>query len=148
MPAATQLTVVKGDTDWILFDPLMSVECSKAAMQLIEKNLGSYPIKAVIISHSHADHFGGIGGVMTAADAVDASLTIEEQLTSGKIPIIVPAGFAEHAIAENVYAGKAMNRRANYQYGVLLELGCDRQAGAGHRHGAVHRHGVLPRAHL
>ena len=58
------LTVVKGDTGWILFDPLMSVECAQAAMKLIEKNLGSYPIKAVIISHPHADHFGGILGVM------------------------------------------------------------------------------------
>lgn len=117
------LTVVKGDTGWILFDPLMSVECSQAAMQLIEKNLGSYPVKAVIISHPHVDHFGGILGVMTAEEAADSSLSIQEQLASGKIPVIVPEGFAEHAIAENVYAGKAMTRRANYQYGVLLEPG-------------------------
>ena len=116
----SNLTVVKGDTGWILFDPLMSIECSQAAMQLIEKNLGSYPVKAVIISHPHADHFGGILGVMKEEDAADASLSIEEQLASGKIPVIVPEGFAEHAIAENVYAGKAMTRRANYQYGVLL----------------------------
>ena len=115
------LTVVKGDTGWILFDPLMSVECSQAAMQLIEKNLGSYPIKAVIISHPHADHFGGILGVMTKAELADSSLSIEDQLASGKIPVIAPEGFAQHAIAENVYAGKAMSRRANYQYGVLLE---------------------------
>ena len=119
----SNLTVVKGDTGWILFDPLMSIECSKAAMQLIEKNLGSYPVKAVIISHPHADHFGGILGVMKEEDAADASLSIEEQLASGKIPVIVPEGFAEHAIAENVYAGKAMTRRANYQYGVLLTPG-------------------------
>ncbi len=119
----SNLTVVKGDTGWILFDPLMSIECSQAAMQLIEKNLGSYPVKAVIISHPHADHFGGILGVMKEDDAADASLSIEEQLASGKIPVIVPEGFAEHAIAENVYAGKAMTRRANYQYGVLLTPG-------------------------
>ena len=119
----SNLTVIKGDTGWILFDPLMSVECSAAAMQLIEKNLGSYPIKAVIISHPHADHFGGILGVMTADEAADASRSIEEQLDSGKIPVIVPEGFAEHAIAENVYAGKAMTRRANYQYGTLLTPG-------------------------
>lgn len=119
----SNLTVVKGDTGWILFDPLMSVECSQAAMQLIEKNLGSYPVKAVIISHPHADHFGGILGVMTAEEAADSSLSVQEQLASGKIPVIVPEGFAEHAIAENVYAGKAMTRRANYQYGVLLEPG-------------------------
>ena len=119
----SNLTVVKGDTGWILFDPLMSVECSQAAMQLIEKNLGSYPVKAVIISHPHVDHFGGILGVMTAEEAADSSLSIQEQLASGKIPVIVPEGFAEHAIAENIYAGKAMTRRANYQYGVLLEPG-------------------------
>ena len=119
----SNLTVVKGDTGWILFDPLMSIECSQAAMQLIEKNLGSYPVKAVIISHPHADHFGGILGVMKEEDAADASLSIEEQLASGKIPVIVPEGFAEHAIAENVYAGKAMTRHANYQYGVLLTPG-------------------------
>ena len=119
----SNLTVVKGETGWILFDPLMSVECSQAAMQLIEKNLGSYPVKAVIVSHPHADHFGGILGVMAAEDAADSTLSIEEQIASGKIPVIVPEGFAEHAIAENVYAGKAMTRRANYQYGVLLTPG-------------------------
>lgn len=117
------LTVIKGDTGWILFDPLMSVECSQAAMGLIEKNLGSFPVKAVVISHPHVDHFGGILGVMSAGDAADVRLPLAEQLASGKIPIIVPEGFAEHAISENVYAGKAMGRRANYQYGVLLEPG-------------------------
>ena len=117
------LTVIRGETGWIVFDPLMSVECSRAAMQLIEENLGSYPVKAVVISHPHVDHFGGILGIMDEEDAADASLPLPEQLASGKIPIIVPEGFAEHAIAENVYAGKAMGRRANYQYGVLLEPG-------------------------
>ena len=117
------LTVIKGDTGWIVFDPLMSVECTQAAMQLIEKNLGRRPVKAVIISHSHVDHYGGIKGVMTDDDTADSALSIEQQLSSGKIPIIVPEGFTEHAVAENVYAGKAMGRRANYQYGVLLEAG-------------------------
>ncbi len=114
------LTVIKGDTGWILFDPLMSVECSAAAMALIEKNLGSYPIKAVIISHPHIDHYGGIKGIMAAEDAADSSLSLEDQLASGKIPIIVPEHFTEHAISENVYAGAAMGRRAAYQYGSYL----------------------------
>ena len=114
------LTVIKGDTGWIVFDCTMCSETAQAAMQLIEKNLGSYPVKAVVISHSHADHFGGIGGVIAAEDVADASLPIEEQIASGKAPVIVPEGFAEHAISENIYAGKAMSRRANYQYGVLL----------------------------
>ena len=117
------LTVVKGDTGWIVFDTLMSVECSQAAMQLIEKNLGSFPVKAVIISHSHADHFGGIAGVMDAQDKADETLSIQEQLDSGKIPVITPVGFTEHSVKENVYAGKGMGRRSNYQYGVLLTPG-------------------------
>ena len=117
------LTVIKGDTGWIVFDTLMCAECSQAAMQLIEENLGKFPVKAVIISHSHVDHFGGIGGVMSEEDKADASLSIEEQLASGKIPVITPAGFTEHSVKENVYAGKGMGRRSNYQYGVLLKPG-------------------------
>ena len=117
------LTVVKGDTGWIVFDTTMSVECAQAAMQLIEKNLGSYPVKAIIISHSHADHFGGIAGVISAEDKADESLSLEEQLASGKVPVIVPEGFTKNSIQENVYAGKGMGRRANYQYGVLLTPG-------------------------
>lgn len=117
------LTLIEGESGWIVFDPLMSVECTQAAMQLVEKNLGQHPIKAVIISHPHVDHYGGIKGIMEREDAADSSLPIEQQLASGKIPVIVPQGFTEHAVSENVYAGKAMSRRANYQYGVLLEAG-------------------------
>lgn len=117
------LTVVKGDTGWIVFDTLMSVECSQAAMQLIEKNLGKFPVKAVIISHSHVDHFGGIAGVMAKEDKADETLSIEDQLASGKIPVITPVGFTEHSVKENVYAGKGMGRRSNYQYGILLTPG-------------------------
>lgn len=117
------LTLIEGETGWIVFDPLMSVECTQAAMQLVEKNLGERPIKAVIISHSHVDHYGGIKGVMSVEEAADGKLSINEQIASGLIPIIVPEGFTEHAVSENVYAGQAMGRRANYQYGVLLNAG-------------------------
>lgn len=117
----TNLTLIEGDTGWIIFDPLMSVECTSAAMQLVEENLGEKPVKAVIISHPHIDHFGGIKGVMTQEEAADATLSMEQQINSGKIPIIVPEGFTEHAVAENVYAGLAMGRRAMYQYGTALE---------------------------
>ncbi len=117
------LTLIEGDTGWIVFDPLMSVECTKAAMALVEKNLGQRPIIAVIISHCHVDHYGGIRGILAEDMLADSSLSIEDQLASGKTPIIVPQGFTEHAVSENVYAGKAMGRRANYQYGVLLEPG-------------------------
>lgn len=119
----SNMTLIAGETGWIIFDPLMSVECSQAAMQLVEKNLGARPVKAVIISHSHVDHYGGIKGVMSADQAADSKLPIEDQIASGLIPIIVPEGFTEHAVSENVYAGQAMSRRANYQYGVLLDAG-------------------------
>ncbi len=115
------LTLIRGDTGWIVFDPLMSIECTQAAMELVEKNLGSYPVKAVIISHPHIDHYGGIKGLMSEEDAAEPSLSLEEQLASGRIPIIVPKGFTEHAVSENVYAGIAMGRRAGYQYGIYLD---------------------------
>ncbi len=114
------LTLIESDNGWIVFDPLMSVECTKAAMELAEKNLGKRDIKAVIISHSHVDHFGGIGGVISAEEVADVNLSLSEQLASGKIPVIVPEGFEAHAVSENIYAGVAMQRRAAYQYGVYL----------------------------
>ena len=127
----SNLTLIEGQTGWIVFDPLISVECTQAAMQLVEKNLGQRPVVAVICSHPHVDHFGGIRGLMSADEAADASLPLEQQLASGKIPIIVPEGFEEHAIAENIYAGQAMSRRANYQYGLFLEPSETGQLGVG-----------------
>ncbi len=115
------LTLIKGDTGWIILDPLMSVECTQAAMQLVEKNLGKLDVKAVIISHPHVDHYGGIKGVMTDEQKADSTLSLNEQLASGLIPVIVPEHFTEHAVSENLYAGKGMSRRASYQYGVFLE---------------------------
>ena len=114
------LTLIESDNGWIVFDPLMSVECTKAAMELAEKNLGKRDITAVIISHSHVDHFGGIGGVISAEEVADVNLSLSEQLASGKILVIVPEGFEAHAVSENIYAGVAMQRRAAYQYGVYL----------------------------
>jgi len=88
----------------------MSVECSKAALELVNKELGSYPIKGIVISHPHVDHYGGIKGVVT-----------EEYVKKENIPIVVPEDFEKHAVSENVYAGNAMSRRAGYQYGTMLE---------------------------
>lgn len=106
----TNITFIKGDTGWIVFDPLMSTECSAAAMQLVNENLGERPVTAVVMSHPHVDHYGGIKGIIS-----------EEEVASRGIPIIVPEGFEEHAVSENVYAGNAMGRRAGYQYGTILD---------------------------
>lgn len=80
------------------------------AKQLVDEQLGEYPIMGVIISHSHVDHFGGIKGIIS-----------EEEVAQRNIPIIAPEGFEAYAISENVYAGTAMGRRAAYQYGTLLD---------------------------
>ena len=106
----SNITFIKGDTGWIVFDPLMSTECAKAALELVNENLGVLPIKAVVYSHSHVDHFGGVLGIVTP-----------EQVQAEGIAIIAPEHFEEHAVSENVYAGTAMARRASYQYGSLLE---------------------------
>lgn len=108
----TNITFIKGDTGWIIVDPLMSVECSEAAFNLVKEELGDYPVKAIIFSHSHVDHFGGVKGVVS-----------EEDVLSGAIPVIAPEGFEHYAVSENVYAGNGMGRRASYQYGTLLEAG-------------------------
>ncbi len=120
----TNLTLIEtASGGWIIFDPLMSVECAEAAMDLVEENLGKRPVLAIVISHPHVDHFGGIRGVIREEQVADRALSIEEQISSGKIPIIVPEGFTEHAVSENLFAGTAMGRRAAYQYGVLLDKG-------------------------
>lgn len=103
------ISFVKGDTGWIVFDPLTAKETAKAALDFINEQLGKRPVVAVVYSHSHGDHFGGVRGVVDEAD-----------VKSGKVPVIAPVGFMEHAVAENVYAGNAMTRRMFFQYGVLL----------------------------
>lgn len=103
------ITFIKGKTGWIIFDPLTAKETAAAALKFINEQLGERPVTGVVYSHSHADHFGGVRGVVDEAD-----------VRSGKIPLIAPVGFMDHAVSENVYAGNAMSRRLFYQYGVLL----------------------------
>ncbi|HSQ68848.1 MAG TPA: alkyl sulfatase dimerization domain-containing protein [Steroidobacteraceae bacterium] len=103
------ISFIRGDTGWIVFDVLTAKETAAAALKLVNDTLGERPVVAVVYSHSHADHFGGVRGIVDEAD-----------VRSGKVPIIAPVGFMEHAVAENVYAGTAMTRRLFYQYGVLL----------------------------
>ncbi len=114
------ITFIEGDTGWIIFDTSMGKECAEAAKQLVDKNLGEKPIKAVLISHSHIDHFGGVRAFTNEDEIADGKLSLQEQADSGKVPVIVPEGFTEHAVAENLNAGTAMSRRAQYQYGNFL----------------------------
>jgi alkyl sulfatase BDS1-like metallo-beta-lactamase superfamily hydrolase len=102
-------TLVKGDTGWIVFDPLTAKETARAALDFANEKLGERPVVAVVYSHSHGDHFGGVRGVVEEAD-----------VRSGKVKVIAPVGFMDHAVSENVMAGNAMTRRMFYQYGVLL----------------------------
>ncbi|MFD9941159.1 alkyl/aryl-sulfatase [Nonomuraea sp. NPDC059023] len=112
----SNISFIEGERGVIVVDPLLSAECAAAALKLYREQRGDRPVTAVIYTHSHADHFGGVRGVVP--DGAD-------------IPIIAPSGFLEHAVAENVYAGTAMNRRAIYMYGAELAKGPAGQIGAG-----------------
>ena len=116
-------TFIRTDHGWIVFDVLMCKENMKAAKELMENRFGPLDIKAVLYSHSHVDHFGGVEGVITREQVADAKLSLKKQLASGKTPVLAPAGFLKHAISENVYAGIAMARRAQFQYGTVLDKG-------------------------
>jgi alkyl sulfatase BDS1-like metallo-beta-lactamase superfamily hydrolase len=106
----SDLTFVRGRTGWIVFDPLVSAETARAAWKLFQDHVGQgLPVSAVIYSHTHVDHWGGARGLLK-----------EEDVRSGKVPVIAPVDFMAHTISENVYAGNAMNRRLFYQYGLLL----------------------------
>ena len=116
----SNITFVEGDTGVIVIDPLISTETAAAALALYRKHRGDRAVTAVIYTHSHVDHFGGVLGVASQAD-VDA----------GKVAVLAPEGFVEHAVQENVYAGTAMARRATYMYGTLLARGPQNQVGCG-----------------
>ncbi|MBL0088270.1 MAG: MBL fold metallo-hydrolase [Ideonella sp.] len=103
------ISFIKGDTGWIVFDPLTSSETARAALDLINEKVGKRPVVAVVISHTHGDHFGGTRGVVDEAD-----------VRSGKVPLITPHNFMYEAISENLYAGNAMIRRKSYTYGDVL----------------------------
>ncbi|BCK55882.1 alkyl/aryl-sulfatase [Nocardia wallacei] len=116
----SNMTLVEGDTGMIVIDPLISAETAAAGLGLYREHRGERPVTGVIFSHSHIDHFGGVKGVTTAED-----------VAAGRCPIVAPAGFVEHAVEENVYAGTAMSRRAAYMYGAALPRGPLGAVGAG-----------------
>ena len=113
----SNMTIVEGETGVIVIDPLISAECAAAGLALYRKNRGDRPVTGVIYTHSHADHFGGVNGVLPAG--------------AGDVPILAPVGFLEHAVTENVYAGVAMNRRAAYMYGAVLDRSAIGQVSTG-----------------
>ena len=116
----SNITFVEGDTGVVVIDPLVCTETAAAALALYRKHRGDRAVSAVIYTHSHVDHFGGVLGVTTQAD-VDA----------GRVPVLAPEGFVGHAVQENVYAGTAMTRRAAYMYGTAVERGPLGQVGCG-----------------
>jgi alkyl sulfatase BDS1-like metallo-beta-lactamase superfamily hydrolase len=116
----SNMTIMEGDTGIVIIDPLLAVETAKAGIELYYKERGRKPIVAVIYTHSHADHFGGVKGV-----------TSEEDVRTGKTRVFAPDGFMAHAVAENIIAGNAMSRRARYQFGTALPPGERQQVDTG-----------------
>ncbi|MFN9525939.1 MAG: alkyl/aryl-sulfatase [Pseudomonadaceae bacterium] len=108
----SNMTIIEGESGLILIDPLISTETARAGLELYYQHRPRKPVRAVIYSHSHVDHFGGVRGVIDEAD-----------VKAGKVRVIAPEGFYEHAVSENVLAGPAMMRRAQYMYGALLPRG-------------------------
>jgi hypothetical protein len=114
------MAIIEGKDGVTVVDPLVSAETAKVGMDLYFKNRGTKPVVAVIYTHSHVDHYGGVRGVVDEAD-----------VKSGKVKIYAPVGFMEAAVAENIMAGNVMSRRASYMYGNLLKPDAKGQVGAG-----------------
>ncbi len=116
----SNMTLIEGATGVLVIDPLISAETAAAGLALYRAHRGDRPVTGLIYTHSHVDHFGGAMGVTTVDD-----------VAAGHCPILAPAGFLEHAVAENIYVGTAMGRRSAYMYGAALPRGPKGQVGAG-----------------
>lgn len=116
----SNITFIRGNTGWIVFDVGSAAETAKAAYELVSAQFGKRPIAAVMYSHSHVDHYSGVKGLVS-----------EDEVKAGKVRIIAPEGFMEHAVSEGVTAGNAMSRRATFMYGVFLPRNAEGSVGAG-----------------
>jgi len=103
------MTLIEGKTGWIVVDPLTSKETAVKAFSFATQHLGKKPIKAIIFTHSHVDHFGGTLGILASEDT-----------GSKNVRVIAPQGFMEESVSENIIAGIAMARRSLYMYGSQL----------------------------
>lgn len=116
----SDMSIIETDSGYVVVDPMISVPTARAGMELVHQHVGRKPIVAVIYTHSHIDHWGGVKGVIDEAD-----------VKAGKVKVIAPEHFMEYAISENVIAGNVMSRRASYMYGNLLPRDPKGQVGAG-----------------
>jgi alkyl sulfatase BDS1-like metallo-beta-lactamase superfamily hydrolase len=114
------ISFLVGDEGYVVIDPLISAECARSALELLYEHVGERPVTAVIYTHSHIDHYGGVEGVVS-----------REDVAAGKVRVLAPEGFTHAAISENVIAGNAMTRRAMYMYGNLLPRDAQGQVDAG-----------------
>lgn len=105
----SNISFIRGETGWIVLDPLISMEAASEALALVNETLGERPVVAVLYSHSHVDHFGGVRGLVEPVDVAE-----------GRVRIVAPEGFMHHAVSETVVAGNVMTRRASYMFGRLL----------------------------
>ncbi|WP_237416488.1 MULTISPECIES: alkyl/aryl-sulfatase [Halomonadaceae] len=114
------MSFIRGENGWIVIDPLISTEPARAGFELLKQHVADLPVSAVIFTHSHADHFGGVKGIIS-----------KEEVQERDVPIIAPEGFYDAAVGENLIAGNAMSRRASYMFGNLLPKGPKGSIGAG-----------------
>lgn len=116
----SNVSFIEGATGWIVVDPLITVEVARAALDLIREHVSKKPVVAVIYTHSHADHYGGVTGIVS-----------EQDVKEGRVKIIAPKDFMVQVVSENVSAGPAMGRRATYMFGPFLPKGPRGQVDAG-----------------
>lgn len=133
------MTIIEGETGIIVIDTTTTVEAARAGLSLYRKHRGNRAVKAVLITHSHGDHWGGMLGVVDP-----------DEVRAGLVPIVAPTGFNEFSVSEYVIAGNAMERRAHYQFGTLLPVGARQQVdtGLGKRRAAGGRTSFLPATDL